>query len=113
MEIVVTDKRVYGKTAFGKRVDLPLDSISSISTGAMKGIAVATSSGRIRFWFIKNNEEVHGEVSKLLIGRQNKKTLVSESLSGADELIKYKELLDSGVLTQEEFEAKKKEVLNL
>lgn len=33
--------------------------------------------------------------------------------SGADELKKYKELLDSGVITQEEFDAKKKQLLGL
>ena len=33
--------------------------------------------------------------------------------SNADELKKYKELLDSGVITQEEFDAKKKQLLNL
>ena len=32
VRIIVTDKRVYGKTVFGKRVDLPLDSISSIGS---------------------------------------------------------------------------------
>lgn len=31
--------------------------------------------------------------------------------SRADDLLRYKELLDSGVLTQEEFDAKKKEIL--
>lgn len=31
----------------------------------------------------------------------------------ADELLKYKELLDAGVITQEEFDAKKKELLKL
>ncbi len=36
---------------------------------------------------------------------------IQKKQSRADELIKYKELLDSGVLTQEEFDAKKKEVL--
>ncbi len=30
-----------------------------------------------------------------------------------DELIKYKQLLDMGALTQEEFDAKKKELLGL
>ena len=30
-----------------------------------------------------------------------------------DELKKYKELLDSGIITQEEFDAKKKQILNL
>ena len=35
------------------------------------------------------------------------------TLSAADELKKFKELLDSGVITQEEFEAKKKQLLGL
>lgn len=35
------------------------------------------------------------------------------AIGGADELKKYKELLDSGIITQEEFEAKKKQLLGL
>ncbi|WP_035797357.1 SHOCT domain-containing protein [Butyrivibrio sp. MB2005] len=35
------------------------------------------------------------------------------TVSGADEIKKYKELLDNGVITQEEFEAKKKQLLDL
>ncbi|MDY5798016.1 MAG: SHOCT domain-containing protein, partial [Eubacteriales bacterium] len=31
----------------------------------------------------------------------------------ADEIMKFKELLDSGVITQEEFDAKKKEILGV
>ncbi len=38
---------------------------------------------------------------------------VINPLSSADELKKYKELFDAGVLTQEEFEEKKKELLHL
>ena len=30
-ELIVTNKRVYGRAAFGKRVDLPVDSISAVS----------------------------------------------------------------------------------
>ena len=33
--------------------------------------------------------------------------------SSADELRKYKQLLDEGVITEEEFEAKKKQLLGL
>ena len=33
--------------------------------------------------------------------------------SNADEIKKYKELLDSGIITQEEFDAKKKQLLGL
>ncbi len=32
---------------------------------------------------------------------------------GADEILKFKALLDSGIITQEEYEAKKKQILNL
>lgn len=120
MEINVTDKRVYGKAGFGKRVDLPLDSISAVATGIIKGIAVATSSGKIHFIGISNNEEIHEEISKLLIERQSKEKPVTATTikqevpqSNADELKKFKELLDSGVITQEEFDAKKKQLLGL
>lgn len=37
----------------------------------------------------------------------------SESLSVADEISKFKKLLDDGVITNEEFEAKKKQLLGL
>ncbi len=41
------------------------------------------------------------------------KPAVSNDISSADALRKYKGLLDDGIITQEEFEAKKKELLNL
>ena len=120
MEIVVTDKRVYGKAAFGKRVDLPIDSVSAVGTSFFKGIDVGTSSGRIHFKFLKNQEKIHMVLSDLLLKRQREKmATVSVSApsninsSSADELKKYKELLDSGVITQEEFDAKKKQLLGL
>lgn len=117
-ELTITDKRVFGKTSFGRRVDLPLDSVSSIATGSLKGIAVATSSGRIVFNLIKNRDEIHNAVSELLINRQSKSTVTPEkeektSQNLTDELKKYKELLDAGVITQEEFDAKKKQLLGL
>lgn len=117
-ELTITDKRAYGKTAFGKRVDLPLDSISAVGSSWLKGIAVATASGRISFLLIKNQDEIHKCVSDLLIERQNKSpsdtTMKQETpRSDAEELKKYKDLLDSGVITQEEFNAKKKQLLGL
>lgn len=117
-EIVITDKRVYGKTVFGKQVDLPLDSISAVGTSWLKGISVSTSSGRVSFSFIKNRNEIHKAVSDLLIARQEKEragTTIKQEIqqSSADELKKYKELLDIGVISQEEFDAKKKQLLGL
>lgn len=112
MKIVVTNKRVYGVARFGKRVDLPIDLISAVGTCMFKGIIVSSSSGKIRFLLINNRDEIHKTISNLLITRQDKKQVVNNT-STTDELMKYKELLDSGVITQEEFDAKKKQLLNL
>lgn len=115
--ITVTDKRVYGRAKFGKMVDLPLDSISAVAVGMFKTIAVSTASGKIAFGLIKNREDVYDAISKLLMERQSQKqqtTIVQEaSNSNADELKKYKDLLDNGIITAEEFEAKKKQILSL
>lgn len=118
-ELIVTDKRVYGKTSFGKRVDLPLDSISAVGTAFLKSISVTTASGAIKFPLIANRDDVHSEISKLLIERQEKKSAAAPGVrqetptSNAAELKQYKELLDSGVISQEEFDAKKKQILGL
>ena len=53
-----------------------------------------------------------------MIDRQNKAPntpMIKQEIpqSNADELRKFKELLDSGVITQEEFDAKKKQLLGL
>lgn len=116
-ELTVTDKRVYGKAMFGKRVDLPVDSISAVGTSFLLGVSVATSSGRISFLGIQNRSEIHREINKLLIARQEKVsgTTIKQEIpqSNADELKKFKELLDSGIITQEEFDAKRKQLLGL
>lgn len=44
---------------------------------------------------------------------EEKKQYVPNNVSNAEELGKYKDLLDKGVITQEEFEAKKKQLLEL
>lgn len=54
--------------------------------------------------FISSN----GKVSNSVALENN-----NQSVSNADELKKYKDLLDSGVITQEEFNAKKKQLLGL
>lgn len=117
-ELSLTDKRVYGKIKFGKRVDLPLNQISSVGQGWFKSLAIATSSGTIKFWLLNNRQEVFDELSNLLSKFQ--KSNIAEAVikqeipqSNADELKKFKDLLDSGVITQEEFDAKKKQLLGL
>lgn len=118
-ELTVTDKRIYGKVAWGKRVDLPVDSVSAIATiRVLKGVSVSTSSGRISFCVIKNADEIYKVMNNLLIERQQEKVNATVAAAApksdeTDQLKKYKDLLDGGVITQEEFDAKKKQLLGL
>lgn len=112
MHIVVSNKRVYGESVFGRKVDLPIDSISAIGKKWFKGIGVATSAGKIVFFGFKNRDEIYETVSNLLVKRQSSNQAMNTSQSSADELSKYKKLLDDGVISQEEFNEKKKQLLD-
>ena len=116
--MIVTEKRVYGIAAFGKRVDLPVDSISAVGLGYLSSVFVATSSGKISFFGIKNGYDIHKIISGLISNRtKNNGQEVSVSsikaTTSAEELKQYNELLKEGVITQEEFDAKKKQILNI
>ena len=113
-ELIVTDGRVTGKTLFGKRVDLPISQISVAGTGMFNRVSIATSSGAINFYGVTNQNEVFSTISELLMKRQEEtKTTSKAPESVSDELKKMKELLDSGIITHEEFDAKKKQLLGL
>lgn len=110
--ITITNKRVYGVSVFRKRVDLPMDSISAVGTGIFSSLVVTTASGAIKFVMLENRDDLHKTLSNLLVERQGK-SITIEPNSDADELKKYKTLLDNGAITQEEYDAKKKQLLGL
>lgn len=113
--LTVTDKRIYGVKGFGERVDLPIDSISSVSiSNASKGVKVSTSSGFISFVWLENFNEIYDVINKVLIERQQHKEVNITSnipLDNTEMLRKYKKLVDDGLISQEEYENKKKELL--
>ena len=120
-KLTITDMGVKGRTMWGKEVVLPLSMISAYSTRKfLSKVSVATSSGFVHFGFIENYKEM-GETLKQLIAERQRDTEISQEKvyqitkenSGADEIKKYKELLDNGIITQEEFDAKKKQILGL
>ena len=121
--IVSTNKRILFLDKgmfFGLRqVEIPINKINSIVY--KKGLVL----GEIEIW---------DGATRMKIERVNKKTLVpfinavnksiddinkiqinnsQPTLSSADEILKFKNLLDQGILTKEEFEAKKKELLGI
>ncbi len=80
VELTVTDKRVYGYVGWGKRIDLPVDSVSAIGTVTLLGgIMVATPGGKISFRFIKNSDEIYEVLTDILLARQQK-SLVEQAV---------------------------------
>ena len=105
-QISVTDKRISGTCSSGKQVDLPLDSITAVAKSAFKTISISTSSGKISFDGLENSEQIYLEINNLLTNRQNIRntpTVVNQQIgqSSADELKKFKDLLDIGVISQQ------------
>ena len=122
IQLVVTDKKVYGRVFWGKRVDLPIDSISAVGTSVFKSIAIATSAGKIKFLAIANRDEIHNKISELLINRQqsnnveqqiSNNNVTTSNNDNIGQLKELKELLDQGIINQEEFDVKKKQLLGL
>ena len=114
--ITVTNKSVYGRDSKNNELNIPIDSIITVNK-VNNGVGFSTSSGNYLFVNLKNSKEIYDVISGLLEQRQrkDKEPLAEKSTqqSAADELKKFKELLDSGIITQEEFEAKKKQLLGL
>ena len=60
----------------------------------------------------EDSRKIAKYIEGILIKRKNAKP-AAQQVSVADEIIKFKELLDAGVITQEEFIVKKRELLRM
>ena len=58
-------------------------------------------------------QQIKEYVEKRIIELSKPQTAVVQQASPADEIMKFKQLFDQGIITQEEFEAKKKQLLEL
>lgn len=132
--VVIKRKGIFSLTA-GKENSMPFTTISGVKF--MEGNAI--TKGHIKF-LIKGIADMRsvsfGSVSDsdryavLFSKKQNDSALsiknyveerlaiinnssIHNSLSSADELKKYKELLDANIITQEEFNAKKEQLLGI
>lgn len=134
----LTDKSVIGnkKTLFSNKVlNLPIDKIDSIMAShsfldTLRGgdtLLIRSASGVVKFPWVQNaNEFVDATLAKIEEFKQSAKkenqnliSAVAKSVgansgnsSSAQKIKELKELLDSGLITQEEFEAKRKELLD-
>ena len=116
-ELQITESSVTGKALFGKKVVLPLYMVSAYSTRKFCSvIAVATASGITKFALIGNYKEISEVLAKRIRELQQPGQTNTQATSGntsLDDLVKLKSLLDSGIISQEEFDSKKKQLLGL
>ncbi len=104
-----------------KTVDLPLNMISSIEVGRTnlveKTLGVSTASGTIKFRCINNAEEIADTLNRLLSKRQSNAAYqpgpVMNASDNTETIRNLKKLLDDGIITEEEFKTKKKDLLGL
>lgn len=118
-EITVTNEAISGKLPHGKEVYIPLNQITAVNRSSFNGVSITSIGNVSNFHCIENREEVMKAISYLLANpQQNAQPTQNGSApvangSEAEQLKRLKDLLDAGVLTQEEFDVKKKQVLGL
>lgn len=128
--LLITTSRIIvcGKTAHiysSPSVEtIAIENFSSVSPrkGLLLGTIVIKTIGNdfINLEQVQKNE-IDGYVAKISAAIETAKSrkkntsvvYVNQQQSPADEIMKYKQLLNEGVITQEEFDAKKKQLLGL
>jgi|SRR5690625_342883 len=123
--ITCTDKRIIfldKGMIFGlKQVEIPIEKINSVShsKGLMFGtITIHHGSAHMEIKQINKTtlnpmiEAFNNEIDKTK-DKNNNVTDSDDVTSIADEISKFKDLLDAGAITEEEYEVKKTELLNL
>ncbi|MCR4761770.1 MAG: SHOCT domain-containing protein [Oscillospiraceae bacterium] len=126
--LTLTENGISGvkKTLLGsKSVELPFENITSIAVKdgiadklvGGKTVAIASATGFIRFLGVQNAQEfTERTLAELRAFKEKVKsqpsTAAASSGDDTDKLAKLKSLLDDGVLTQAEYDAKKAEILS-
>ena len=116
-EITLTNYKVIGTYRRNTSLNIPIDSISSVSKGTMGTLYITCPGNRYNMSFVDNRDDFCAKLNELL-NQRTQQTLRDSAIdyskqSNFDEIAKLKQLLDNGAITKEEFDAKKKQLLGL
>lgn len=121
-QIYVTDKRIIVHKIEGifknEKVEIPLSSISSINTtvkglGASIEIVASNNKASVEKLYIPIAQELKTLIDSLLHSTPTKTTSTETPVDVADQIKKLADLRDAGILTEDEFNAKKKQLLGI
>jgi hypothetical protein len=124
--IAITNERliyaVKTNSLFAKNLvtkSISLDFVSDITKTVLKAYGfgnIAFDCRNEQFNYVVSLDaldQMYTDINNALDHSHSKNTQGNATISSADELKKFKELLDAGIITQEEFDAKKKQLLGL
>lgn len=109
-ELVVYEDSILCKVNSKRSKQLFFDDINNVDFGK-KALTIVGPSMKFKISNLSNAEDLKSIIIEKKKSSQSKTKTDSSTISSADELKKYKELLDNGVISQDEFDSKKKQLL--
>ena len=119
---MLTNKKLYytaitSLAHFKRTGSIDLTMIQAVSTGTNGALGYLEFDAMQSRWHFSTAQEtaVKEALEKAIQGakEERKQPVAQQAISAADELKKFKELLDLGAITQEEYNTKKKQLLGL
>lgn len=112
-KIIIEKRGVVCTGSSGKEIVFPIRRSLVVKKGVFNGIQVKSPEHRYYISSVSNGKEIVDIVNNIKSEIQKALNDSKTKSNTTEELLKLKELLDAGVITQDEFDAKKKTYLNL
>lgn len=112
-ELVIQQNTIIGKKCNGKTVQFLLKDIKSVETTRTRGLKITGAGIKYVIHSICNGDDMKNTIMCMLTEIPNEQAVVVMSDNSTSSIKEYKELLDLGIITQEEFDAKKKQLLGM
>ena len=116
-EIILTNYKITGVYKRYLSLNIPIDYVSSVSKGSLGSLCITCAGNNYKIYFVCNRDNFCSKLNELLNKRtQQALNSVAEKDNQQldyDKIAQLKQMLDNGIITQEEFEQKKKQLLGL
>lgn len=112
-ELIINGDRIICKNGQKTKKEFLVKDVKSISIAFIKGLKIVGDSVKYKINLIENGDEIKSVLMEKISAQPVENAVTASQDNTTDDLVKYKELLDSDVITQEEYDAKKKQLLNL
>lgn len=111
--LIIEEERIVCKNGKKTVKEFFIRDLNTVEATKLNGLKLRGNSIKYKINLLQNSDEIKG----IIMDSLSKASVPSETApvaqsSNIDELKKYKELLDMGVISQEEFDEKKQQLLN-